>query len=81
MKLYSFYYLQKKKNVFNIYVRKKEKLIDQIGTFIKKKKKLIIIINDFKLNFWLNQGLFISNIFIDQLIDRYLICRIKYLFY
>lgn len=76
MNLYSIYYSQNKENVFNIYVRRKKILIDKIGTFIKKKDELVTKISYKKLNYWLNRGLVISNLFTDTLIDRFIFCRI-----
>lgn len=79
--LATYYFDVKKKNkILNIlYVRKDKQYIDKIGLVIKKSNSFIIILYELKVNFWLKKNLKTSNNFCDNIIDRYLKCKVNFL--
>lgn len=73
---YFFVIKKKNKNSFILYVKKNNQFIDKIGTIYQNNNTFIITINDLKLNFWLKKKIILTNNISDNIIDRYLKCKL-----
>ncbi len=73
---YFFYIKQTNKKSFGLYIKKNKQFIDKIGSIYQKDNSFIITINDLKLNFWLKKNLILTNNISDNIIDRYLKCKL-----
>lgn len=72
--------LKKKNDILDIlYVRKGKQYVDKIGLIIKKSNSFIIILYELKINFWLEKNITVSNNFCDNIIDRYIKCKLDFI--
>lgn len=72
--------LKKKSDILDIlYVKKSKQYVDKVGLIIRKSNSFIIILYELKINFWLEQNIITSNNFCDNVIDRYIKCKLNFI--